>query len=57
MNGFQSREHAERKLRMSRAAPWPRESHTAPQKRDQSHCESSAIFGGGDARSSSDVED
>ena len=28
---------------MSRAAPWPRESQTAPQKRDQSHWESSSL--------------
>jgi len=27
---------------MSRAAPWPRESHTAPQKRDQSRMVSSS---------------
>ena len=29
---------------MSRAAPWPRESHAALQKRDQSHCESSSVY-------------
>ena len=28
---------------MLRAVPWPRESHTAPQKRDQSHWESSSV--------------
>jgi len=36
MNGPQSLVQTVRKLMMSRAAPWPRESHTAPQKRDQS---------------------
>lgn len=42
MNGRQSLVQTERKLRISRAAPWPRESHTAPQKRDQSRTVSSS---------------
>jgi len=42
MNGRQSLVQTVRKLMTSRAAPWPRESHTAPQKRDQSRMVSSS---------------
>ncbi len=42
MNGRQSLVQTVRKLTMSRAPPWPRESHTAPQKRDQSRVVSSS---------------
>ena len=44
---------------MVRAAPWPRESHTALQKRDQSHWESSAVnrgFGIGSAVSGAEAD-
>lgn len=43
MKGAQRRAQTERRLVMLRAAPWPRESHTALQKRDQSHWESSSV--------------
>ena len=43
MKGAQRRVQTERRLVMLRAAPWPRESHTALQKRDQSHWESSSV--------------
>lgn len=42
MNGRHSLAQTVRKLMTSRAAPCPRESHTAPQKRDQSRVVSSS---------------
>ena len=46
MNGFQSLSQTVRKLRRSRAVPFPRESQTAPQKRDHNHAESSSVSDG-----------
>ncbi len=42
MNGRQSLVQTVRKLMTLRAAAWPKESHTAPQKRDQSRIVSSS---------------
>lgn len=55
INGCQSLEQTERKLRMSRAAPWPRESHTAPQNRDQSHIASSSVSAGSESAGTGEV--
>ncbi len=46
---------------MSRAAPWPRESHTAAMNRAHSHVRSSSFAGGGETwlsgvEASADVE-
>lgn len=55
MKGAQRREQTVRKLGMSRAAPWPRESHTAPQKRGQSQAASSSGCGGLKLEAAGDV--
>lgn len=44
MKGTQSRVHTMRKLTMSRAELWPRESQTAVQNRDHNHMESSSFI-------------
>ena len=55
MNGLQSRKQTSRKTMTSRAALWPRESHTAAVKRAQSHTESSSLAAS--CRSLSKVDD